>query len=131
MPVIDALRRSTDCRISVDTTKASVAALAVDAGADIINDVSGLRADPGMARVAAQARATLIVMHSRGTPETMRTLTDYEDVVADSMRELRIATAQAEEAGVPVSLAATPPEELHPQPRAREEAAAYDPALHT
>ena len=101
IPVIQELRRSTDCRISVDTTKASVAALAVDAGADIINDVSGLRADPEMARVAAQARATLILMHSRGTPETMQTLTDYEDVVADSMRELRIATAQAEEAGVP------------------------------
>ena len=66
--------------VSIDTTKASVAAAALRAGARIVNDVSGL-SDPDMPAVTADAQAT-IVMHSRGTPRTMARLTDYPDLVA-------------------------------------------------
>jgi dihydropteroate synthase len=73
LPVIRGLhRRSRGLVISIDTTKAEVAREAVGAGATIINDVSGLRFDAGIARVALRARAALILMHLRGRPETMQ-----------------------------------------------------------
>lgn len=76
-PVIEALAHQTV--VSIDTSKASVAARALKAGAAIINDVTGL-ADPEMASVTADAEQT-ILMHMRGTPKTMGSLTDYDDVV--------------------------------------------------
>jgi len=78
-PVIEALGH--EAVVSIDTSKASVAARALKAGATIINDVTGL-SDPEMAAVTADADQT-ILMHMRGTPSTMRTLTDYDDVVED------------------------------------------------
>ena len=80
LPVIRALAGGR-LPLSVDTSKARVAARALQAGATIINDVSGL-SDPEMAAVTADARAT-VVMHSRGDPRTMRDLTDYQDLVAE------------------------------------------------
>jgi len=66
--------------ISVDTSKAEVARLACLAGADVINDVTGLTGDPEMAGVVAETKAGIVIMHMRGTPQTMQQAPDYEDV---------------------------------------------------
>jgi dihydropteroate synthase len=83
LPVIRSVRSQTRALISVDTMKAAVARAALDAGADIINDVTGLRGDPGMPRLAASREAGLIVMHMIGTPRTMQQRPHYGDVVAE------------------------------------------------
>ena len=83
LPVIRAVRSQTQTLISIDTMKASVARAALEAGADIINDVTGLRGDPMMTRVAAETDAGLVVMHMIGTPRTMQRQPTYQDVVAE------------------------------------------------
>jgi dihydropteroate synthase len=83
LPVIRAVRSQTKALISIDTMKATVARAAIEAGADIINDVTGLRGDPMMAREAAQSEAGLVVMHMIGTPRTMQVQPTYTDVVAE------------------------------------------------
>jgi dihydropteroate synthase len=103
LPVIAAIRREHDVPLSVDTVKADVAMAALDAGADIINDVSGLRLDPVLGDVAARSGAGLVLMHSRGDVERMARYdhADYAaDPVADVIRELRSAIDQARAAGV-------------------------------
>ncbi len=82
-PVIAALRTEWDGLISIDTTKATVARAALTAGADIVNDVSGLRADGEMAAVCADSGCGVVVMHMQGTPLTMQTSPNYADVVAE------------------------------------------------
>lgn len=78
VPVIRALReRGVEAPISIDTSKAAVAAAALEAGADWINDVTGLAGDPAMAKVAAEAACPVVLMHMRGTPRSMRGLTEY------------------------------------------------------
>lgn len=72
LPVIEGLRARSDVPLSVDTVKSSVAAAALEAGADIINDITGLTGDPEMAALAARSRAGVVVMHMRGTPRTMQ-----------------------------------------------------------
>ncbi len=87
--------------VSIDTTKPEVARTCLEAGAAAINDVSGLkRSGTAMARVVKEFGAGLILMHSRGTPETMQTLTDYADVVADIKKELSQSVALATDAGI-------------------------------
>jgi dihydropteroate synthase len=83
LPVIRALASHTDAVISIDTRKPEVAQAALEVGAALVNDTAGEEADPAMDRVVAQAGAAVCVMHSRGTPATMRNLTSYADVVAD------------------------------------------------
>lgn len=83
IPAIRAVRAATDVLISIDTMKASVARAALEAGADIINDVTGLRGDPAMLRVAAECDAGLVVMHMVGTPQTMQKQPEYQDVVRE------------------------------------------------
>jgi dihydropteroate synthase len=83
IPVVAALRAEWDGWISIDTTKAAVAAAALAAGADIVNDVSGLRADPGMPGVCASNTCGVVVMHMQGEPRTMQTAPHYQDVVAE------------------------------------------------
>lgn len=83
VPVIAALRAEWDGLISIDTTKAMVAAAAFDAGADIVNDVSGLLADHEMARVCAESGCGVVVMHRQGTPQTMQKSPRYDDVVIE------------------------------------------------
>ncbi|GAA5146575.1 dihydropteroate synthase [Prosthecobacter algae] len=83
LPVIRAVRSETKTLISIDTMKANVARAALEAGADIINDVTGLRGDPMMCRVAAETEVGLVVMHMLGTPRTMQQQAVYEDVVAE------------------------------------------------
>jgi len=100
LPVIRGLRDVNEVAISIDTMKARVAAAAVEAGADIINDISGLEADPDMARVAAETGAGLVLMHMRGTPRTMQQRPEYADVTAEVAAKLQAAFDQAIAAGV-------------------------------
>ena len=100
LPVIEAVVKETDVPISIDTRKASVARRAVEAGALIVNDTGGEEADPEMPAVAAETGAGIVFMHSRGTPATMRNLTDYTDVVTDVARFLKDAAGRLIEAGV-------------------------------
>ncbi|OKH19731.1 dihydropteroate synthase [[Limnothrix rosea] IAM M-220] len=83
VPVIQALRQRFNTVISIDTTRAEVAKQAIAVGADIINDISGATFDEQMLFVAKALDAPIILMHIRGTPETMQTLTDYEDLITD------------------------------------------------
>lgn len=82
IPVIRALAKRVKIPISIDTDKASIAAEALDAGATIVNDISALRSDPGMAKVAARAER-VVLMHMLGTPKTMQAAPRYGDVVAE------------------------------------------------
>ncbi len=82
LPVIWKLESSVKCALSIDTSKAEVAEAALEAGAEIVNDVAGLR-DPRMAAVAAKAGAGLVIMHMRGEPRTMQDAPAYENVTAD------------------------------------------------
>jgi dihydropteroate synthase len=95
--VIERLRQEWDGLISIDTKKAGVAAAAIQAGANIVNDVSGLTADPKMISVCAKSDCGLVVMHMQGTPETMQANPSYQNVV-DEIRayfEERLATLSA------------------------------------
>ena len=101
MPVLTKLRElRPDCRISVDIRKAAVAEAALQAGAEIINDVSGFAFDPAMAEVAARHGAAVILGHTRGTPQEMTAHCCYTDVVREVTAELRRSGAAAAAAGV-------------------------------
>ena len=86
--------------VSIDTYKASVAAAALDAGAAIVNDVSGGLLDPAMADLVAEREAVIIVGHLRGTPQTMREVSEYGDVVEEVYAELEERVRAFREAGV-------------------------------
>jgi dihydropteroate synthase len=83
LPVIEVLREKRQVLISVDTVKAEVAEAALAEGADIINDISAGRFDPRLLPLAAKSGAGLILMHMKGTPRTMQSLANYDDVVAE------------------------------------------------
>lgn len=83
IPVIKALRERTSVPISIDTCKAVVAAAAIEAGADIVNDVTGLRGDEDMPRLVAESHVGVVIMHMRGEPRTMQVAPVYEDVVRE------------------------------------------------
>jgi len=101
VPVVCGLKKKIPgAVISVDTTKSSVAYAALEAGADIINDISGLSFDPEIANAVAEYNAGLILMHTRGTPETMLELTDYSDLIYDISRFLLNAIDTAVSRGV-------------------------------
>jgi dihydropteroate synthase len=100
VPIVRALVGRLDIPISVDTYKADVARAALAAGASIVNDVSGLRYEPGLARVVADAGAALVLMHTRGRSKAMYEHADYIDVVEDVSAELRESVACATGAGV-------------------------------
>ena len=100
IPVIERLSGSVDVPISIDTRKATVAEAAVAAGASIVNDTFGEATDLGIQEVALRTGSALISMHSRGTPDTMRDLTEYKDVVADVADWLRSRTSELETAGL-------------------------------
>jgi len=101
-PVVEALAKSISAPISIDTRKAAVAEAALDAGAAVVNDITGLRFDPKLAGVTARAGAAIILGHLRGDPATMQRNVQFEDVLVEVAAELRVAVAQALEAGVPV-----------------------------
>jgi dihydropteroate synthase len=100
LPVLKALRGRLKIPISVDTQKSGVAEIALGAGAEILNDVSGLRNDPRLAEVAARYHAALILMHLRGTPATMQKAPFAKDVLRDVAAGLRRSVALARRGGV-------------------------------
>ncbi len=88
IPVVQAISRRMRIPISVDTTKAAVAEAALDAGAAVVNDVSGLSFDPDMPDTVARHGAGVVVMHIRGTPKTMQSHVDYTNLIGDISSEL-------------------------------------------
>ena len=98
LPVIQVLRGKLQIPMSVDTRRAEVAKAALAAGAEILNDVSGLRMDARLGEVARCARAPLILMHMRGTPQKMQQGPFARDVIRDAMSGLRGAVARAKHA---------------------------------
>ena len=100
IPVIEKLAAISPIPISIDTTKPSVARAACEAGAEIINDISGLRFDPALAAVAKSTQAGLLLMHSRGTPKDMQQIPFAKDVFADVLEGLRHSISIAEQFGV-------------------------------
>ncbi len=101
LPVVRGLAGRLHVPISIDTYKESVARAAVEAGATLVNDVSGLRLEPALARSVAESGAALVLMHSRGRSSAMYAEAVYDDVIADVARELRASMDMAREAGVP------------------------------
>ena len=91
LPVIEQIASATDVPISVDTTKAEVARRALAAGAVIVNDISGMTCDPGMAAAVGQSGASAVLMHMRGTPGTMQRDTVYADLFGEITAFLRKA----------------------------------------
>ena len=83
IPVIEKLRTKIDVPISIDTSKTEVALAAIQAGASIVNDVTGGRGDEGMLPLIAEAKSALIIMHMQGTPRTMQKQPRYNDVVSE------------------------------------------------
>ncbi len=100
LPVVSALAARLDVPISVDTRKAPVADAAIEAGASILNDVSGLRSDAGLAAVAARTGAGLVLMHMRGTSADMYRHATYADVVGEVASELAWSVEAAVNAGI-------------------------------
>src|SRR6185295_11780510 len=101
LPVLAGLAGRLHVPISIDTYKATVARAALDAGASLVNDVSGLRYDPALAGVAAERGAGLVLMHTRGRPKTMYADAVYGDVLTEVVAELKASMAVAAGAGVP------------------------------
>lgn len=100
IPVIEALRRETGLPISIDTNKSEVAREAMSAGANFINDISGLTFDPKMAEVAAETSAGLFLMHTRGRPEVMQRDTAYQSLRAEVYGRLQQSVDTALAAGI-------------------------------
>jgi dihydropteroate synthase len=100
LPVIEGLTSRLEIPVSVDTYKAQVAEQAIEAGAQMINDISGLRFDPQMSAVAARYDTPLIIMHIKGSPKTMQQAPLYDDVMGEIIAYLREGIERAEQAGV-------------------------------
>jgi dihydropteroate synthase len=100
VPVVRSLREVSSIPISVDTSRSIVARAAVAVGADLINDVTGGLGDPQMLATVAQLGVPVVLMHLRGTPQTMQTLTDYEDVVGEICQVLEQQANTAISVGV-------------------------------
>jgi dihydropteroate synthase len=101
LPVITGLAGHVRIPISIDTYKAVVARAAIEAGAAIVNDISGLRYDPDLASVVAERGAALVLMHTRGRPATMDAEAVYTATIAEVSAELQASVACATAAGVP------------------------------
>lgn len=100
LPVIRAIADTVDVLLSVDTYKAEVARCALEAGAHLINDITALQGDTGMAAVVAEMEAGLILMHIKGTPRTMQQSPQYDDVVGEICMSLQKSIQSAEAQGV-------------------------------
>ena len=109
LPVVTEVGKATGALISIDTTKAQVARAAMEAGASIINDVSGGREDKGMFQTVAETSAAFVIMHMQGTPRTMQKNPTYEDVVAEVGDFFRQQYARALDFGIdPMAIAFDP-----------------------
>jgi dihydropteroate synthase len=100
IPVIESLAKEVDAPISIDTYKSAVAKKAIEAGAQIINDISGLNLDPSLSQVAAKEDVPLVLMHIRGNPETMQKKIHYDSLFSEIIQYLRNSIQRAESAGV-------------------------------
>jgi dihydropteroate synthase len=100
IPVIESLKREVNIPISIDTYKSTVAKRALEAGAEIINDISGLHFDPDLAHVAAREDVPIVLMHIRGTPETMQRDVHYNSLFSEIIQYLRKSIQTAESAGL-------------------------------
>lgn len=101
LPVVEMLRkRFPEAIISIDTFRASVARKSIEAGAHIINDIAGGNLDPLMFETVAELNVPYVLMHSRGTPQTMKELNQYDDLVTDVLRELQAKIYQLRQLGV-------------------------------
>ena len=100
IPVIAGLAGKTACPISIDTWKSPVASAAIDAGAAIINDISGFNLDPQMAAIAARSGAGVVLMHTRGTPQSMQHDSVYADLIGEIIHSLLHSLSMAVEAGI-------------------------------
>ena len=100
MPVIDSIAKEVDVPISIDTYKSTVAQRAIEAGAEIINDISGLNFDQSLAKVAAKEDTPLVLMHIRGTPETMQKDIHYDSIFSEILQYLKVSIQRAESAGL-------------------------------
>jgi dihydropteroate synthase len=101
VPVIRAFRKQNQTPISVDTRKAPVARAALEAGADIINDISALEDDPAMGPLCAELGAVVVLMHKKGIPTDMQDKPFYADVVEEVRSYLAVAAGRALAAGIP------------------------------
>jgi dihydropteroate synthase len=102
IPIVKAIRSqlSTTVQISIDTRLSTVAKLALSEGANIINDISAGHNDPTILKVAADYNCPIILMHIKGTPQTMQDNPAYEDVVADVIDSLQLSVERAKQAGI-------------------------------
>ncbi len=102
IPIVKAIRTqlSTTVQISIDTRLSTVAKLALSEGANIINDISAGHNDPTILKVAADYNCPIILMHIKGTPQTMQDNPAYEDVVADVIDSLQLSVERAKQAGI-------------------------------
>lgn len=100
IPIIKLLRQETSIPISIDTTRASFTKSAIEAGADLVNDVSGGTFDSQMFAVMAKLKVPIILMHIRGNPQTMQQLTDYTDLIEEVIQWLNNQLNLAMEAGI-------------------------------
>ncbi|MFM8440917.1 MAG: dihydropteroate synthase [Acidobacteriota bacterium] len=99
-PVIEALAKRFDVPISIDTTKSDVASAALNSGAEIVNDISGLRFDPDLASVVSSHKAALVLMHLRGTFETMHSQEPVDEILPEVISGLRTSIGTAMAAGI-------------------------------
>jgi dihydropteroate synthase len=100
LPVIEGVRKHTDIPISIDTVKSEVARAAMEAGATLVNDISAFHRDPAMPEVVGKGGATAVLMHMRGTPQTMQQDTRYEDLFGEITAYFRDALALGARAGI-------------------------------
>ncbi len=101
IPVIKAISREIKVPISIDTYKSEVAKHALDAGASIVNDISGLRFDPDMPKVVSEYKVPVIIMHIKGRPKDMQQNPQYEALIPEIMDYLRISIRLAAKFGIP------------------------------
>jgi dihydropteroate synthase len=99
-PVIRALARKVAVPLSIDTCKAEVARRALDAGASLVNDITGLRGDPGMAEVVAGCKVPVVIMHIKGSPKNMQISPEYEALIPEIMDHLRVSIRAAVKRGI-------------------------------
>ncbi|MFO0892252.1 MAG: dihydropteroate synthase [Isosphaeraceae bacterium] len=109
LPVVERLAAELNIPLSIDTSKADIAAAAIELGASIINDVTALRGDPGLAEVIARSGAGVVLMHMQGAPATMQRAPHYDDVVAEVLEFLEQRVSWSESRGIPRARIAVDP----------------------
>ena len=100
-PVLEAIRSRTPAMLSIDTWKAAVALRCLEAGADLINDISALRFDPRMAEVVGESRAGIVLMQMRGIPATMQRIPPSPDILSEVIDDLQVSLNQAHKSHIP------------------------------